>query len=84
MKNVSITSAALEQASRLPPPIQARIRRLIVRLANWPDLSGAKALKGNLKGRYRVRTGDYRIQFRVLGAEIIVEKVGHRDRFYDE
>jgi mRNA-degrading endonuclease RelE of RelBE toxin-antitoxin system len=37
-----------------------------------------------LAGRFRLRTGDYRVQFRVDGEKIIVEKIGHRDRFYEE
>jgi mRNA-degrading endonuclease RelE of RelBE toxin-antitoxin system len=31
-----------------------------------------------------MRTGDYRLQFRVEGEVIIVEKIGHRDRYYEE
>jgi hypothetical protein len=30
---------------------------------NWPFVSGLKFLKGNLKGKCRLRTGDYRLQF---------------------
>jgi len=56
---------------------------LFARLAAWPRVSGAKPLRGGLVGQYRVRTGDYRAQFRVLEGVVIVVKVGHRDRFYD-
>jgi hypothetical protein len=32
-----------------------------------------------------VRTGDYRVQFFVdVNGDPTVEKIGHRDRFYDE
>jgi mRNA-degrading endonuclease RelE of RelBE toxin-antitoxin system len=31
-----------------------------------------------------MRTGDFRLQFRVEGETVIVEKIGHRDRFYGE
>jgi mRNA-degrading endonuclease RelE of RelBE toxin-antitoxin system len=68
----------------LPRPIQARIIRLFDRLRHWPDISGAKPLRGSLAGRYRLRTGDYRLQFRVVGHDVLVEKIGHRDRFYEE
>jgi len=57
--------------------------RILERLARWPDVSGARALSGKLAGRWRMRTGDYRIQFHVEGQRIIVERIGHRDRFYD-
>jgi mRNA-degrading endonuclease RelE of RelBE toxin-antitoxin system len=53
-------------------------------LQQWPSVSGAKPLRGELAGRYRLRTGDYRIQFRVAGDRVTVEKIGHRDGFYGE
>jgi mRNA-degrading endonuclease RelE of RelBE toxin-antitoxin system len=83
MATVEITPEAFEQADKLPMPIRARVRRLFVRLEKWPEVSGTKPLRGNLAGRYRMRTGDYRVQFRVEGEHVIIEKVGHRDRFYD-
>lgn len=67
----------------LPKPIKARIIGLIVRLADWPEVSGAKALSGNLAGRWRLRTGDYRLQFYIDGDEVVIEQVGHRDGFYE-
>ncbi len=81
---VSITPEALAQAERLPAAIRTRVRRLTLRLAHWPEVSGAKPLSGKLAGRYRMRTGDYRLQFRVEGGSVVVEKVGHRDRFYED
>jgi mRNA-degrading endonuclease RelE of RelBE toxin-antitoxin system len=47
-------------------------------------VSGAKPLSGNLAGKFRLRTGDYRLQFRLERGTIVVEQVGHRDGFYDE
>jgi hypothetical protein len=38
---------------------------LVDRLEKWPVVSGVKWLKGNLAGKARLRTGDYRLQFRV-------------------
>jgi mRNA-degrading endonuclease RelE of RelBE toxin-antitoxin system len=88
--------------------IAARLWKLVDRLKNWPDVSGVKSLTGNLAGKYRIRTGDYRIQFRVEGQSepqnpavtkgnasklkrtdpprhrLIIEKVGHRDGFYED
>jgi len=68
---------------RLPAPIKVRVLRLLERLKNWPAVSGAKPLRAGLAGHYRLRTGDYRLQFRVEGETLIVEKVGHRDGFYE-
>jgi mRNA-degrading endonuclease RelE of RelBE toxin-antitoxin system len=84
MATVVVTPEALGQAERLPVPIRGRIHRILLRLANWPEVSGAKPLSGELAGRYRIRTGDYRLQFRVEGDRVVVEKIGHRSGFYDQ
>ena len=65
-------------------PIFGRVSKMVERLRRWPDVSGAKPLSGRLAGRFRLRTGDYRVQFRVEGERIVVERIGHRDRFYEE
>jgi len=81
---VIVAPEALKQADKLPRMIHGRVVRIVERLANWPDVSGAKPLRHGLAGRYRIRTGDYRVQFRVEGRTIIVEKIGHRDGFYED
>lgn len=77
------TQEAAEGLEELPLAIHARIPVLFERLAGWPSVSGAKPLTGPLAGHYRLRTGDYRLQFRVEGQTVIVEKIGHRSRFYE-
>ena len=67
----------------MPLVIHARVLILLERLEHWPDVSGAKPLSGKMADRYRLRTGAYRVQFRVQGGAVIVEKIGHRDRFYE-
>ena len=79
-----MTPAATDELEQLSNPIHGRVLRLLVRLEHWPDVSGAKPLRGELAGCYRLRTGDYRIQFRVAGDVVTVEKIGHRDGFYEE
>ena len=64
--------------------MHARVLGILARLQKWPDVSGAKPLRGDLAGRYRVRTGDYRVQFQATRELVIVEKIGHRDGFYEE
>ena len=82
MAKVMLTREAAEGLEDLPLVIHARALALLERLADWPAVSGAKPLTGPLAGRYRLRTGDYRLQFRVEGEAVIVEKIGHRSRFY--
>jgi mRNA-degrading endonuclease RelE of RelBE toxin-antitoxin system len=56
---------------------------IMERLEAWPSVSGAKPLRGSLVGRFRIRTGDYRIQFHLHGERVVIERVGHRDGFYE-
>ena len=83
MSKVTLTREAAEGLEDLPLVIHSRVLRLLERLENWPAVSGAKPLTGPLAGRYRLRTGDYRVQFRLDGQAVVVEKIGHRDRFYE-
>lgn len=63
MALVVLSPEAMNQVERLPKVVHARILKLVERLKNWPEVSGVKALAGNLTGWYRVRTGDYRVRF---------------------
>ena len=82
MATVTYEREAVEQLGELPNVVLARMERIVRRLENWPAVSGAKPLRGDLAGHYRIRTGDYRIQFRVAGDEVMIERIGHRDGFY--
>jgi len=79
---VGLTTEAAEQYDRLPRRIQSRIDNVILRLAQWPKVSGAKPLVGRLAGNFRIRTGDYRIVFRASGDKVIVWKIGDRKDVY--
>ncbi|HUY91186.1 MAG TPA: hypothetical protein VMV10_20780 [Pirellulales bacterium] len=90
MATVELTLEADAQFRALPRGIRPRVTRLLDRLEQWPEVSGAKPLSGKLAGRWRMRTGDYRIQFHPQRDEtaddgwlVVVEKIGHRDGFYD-
>jgi mRNA interferase RelE/StbE len=80
---VRLTATAREQLTQLPKSIRARMYDLLERLEKWPNVSGAKPLRGNLAGRYRLRTGDFRMQFRIVDNAVIIEQIGHRDKFYE-
>ncbi len=66
MATVLLTPEAVSDIQGLPAPIVARMQGLIERLGRWPDVSGVKPLTGALAGKYRLRTGDYRLQFRII------------------
>jgi mRNA interferase RelE/StbE len=80
---VIVTPAAQAELARLPLPIQGRIYGVLKRLQDWPRVSGAKPLRGSLAGNWRIRTGDYRVVFRVVGDTVIVWKIGNRGDVYD-
>ena len=79
-----VTTEALKQFISLPRAIRVRVLRVTEKLSDWPKVSGAKALSGPLAGSWRLRTGDYRVQFRLEQQRVIVDRMGHRDGFYDE
>jgi mRNA-degrading endonuclease RelE of RelBE toxin-antitoxin system len=81
---VLLTPKAQEEFDALPAVARERMRGLFRRLANWPAVSGAKPLAGNLAGSYRLRTGDYRLRFHVRGEAVLVDKIGHRKDVYDD
>jgi mRNA-degrading endonuclease RelE of RelBE toxin-antitoxin system len=95
MARFVLTAEAAGQAARLPKVIRARIDALVRRMEKWPHVSGVKSLAGKLAGRYRLRTGDYRVQFYVVPSGnatgqrhaaddlVVIERVGHRDEFYE-
>jgi mRNA-degrading endonuclease RelE of RelBE toxin-antitoxin system len=83
MATVVLTPEARKEADRLPAGIAERVRKLVRRLRRWPQVSGAKPLSGQLAGHYRLRTGDYRVRFYVQGERIVVDKIGHRSKFYE-
>lgn len=84
MVDVRYSPEAAWQFKRLPASIRPRVLAIAERLARWPAVSGAKPLHGPLAGHYRIRTGDYRVQFRLEDQQVIIEKIGHRDGFYED
>ncbi len=83
MASVRLTPEAIAALDEFKQPILGRLLRLVDRLASWPQVSGAKPLSGNLAGHWRMRIGNYRLQFRAEGDLVIVEKIGHRRGFYE-
>ena len=65
MFEVRITAEAQAAFLLLPLAMQTRVQQILLRLARWPNVSGTKALKRELKGAFRVRTGGWRVLFTV-------------------
>src|SRR6266446_2894388 len=77
MTTVILSLEARDQLGKLPRAIAFRVEALIARLSHWPDVSGVKHLRGGLKGKCRLRTGDYRLQFHV---EVTKRAAGEKKR----
>jgi mRNA-degrading endonuclease RelE of RelBE toxin-antitoxin system len=84
MAKAELSAEAEKHVDELPKVIRLRFLDIVSRLEKWPGVSGAKPLRGSLAGHYRMRTGDYRVQFYIDGEDVVIEKVGHRDRFYED
>jgi mRNA-degrading endonuclease RelE of RelBE toxin-antitoxin system len=82
---VRVTDEAYDQIEKLPLTIQGRVRRVVYRLQEWPDVSGVKWLTGPWKGLARIRTGDYRVIFRLANPQLIevVRVSDRRDAYTD-
>lgn len=84
MVTVRISDGAKVEFGKLPAYARARVNAVFARLASWPDVSGAKPLRGDKHGTYRLRTGDYRVLFTVVGAVLTVTKIGDRRDVYED
>ena len=88
MADVRIAPEAQAQFAELPTAIKARVLSVFERLTRWPAVSGPKPLQRSLAEQYRIRTGDYRVQFavsrRIAAIVVTVVRIGHRDGFYEE
>ena len=78
MAKVVLTPEADRQMQKLPRVIRYRLHDVVDRLERWPDTSGAKPLRHGLKGHYRIRTGDFRVMFRVVADEVWIVRIEHR------
>jgi addiction module RelE/StbE family toxin len=68
----------------LSPTIQVRVNAIVERLRDWPSVSGAKPLTGQWVGHYRIRTGDWRVIFRVVTPRLLVVRIKHRREVYGD
>ncbi len=81
---VLIASEAQRDVLALPVTMRSRLDAVITRLESWPNVSGAKALRGELKGHYRIRMGDWRVIFQIVRPNVIVVRIAHRSTVYED
>ena len=84
MYRIHILDAATRELSRLDESVSRRIVDRINWLAANLDAIKREALTGDLEGLYKLRVGDYRVVYEVLGQEqtIVIHAIGHRREIY--
>jgi mRNA interferase RelE/StbE len=78
---IEFASSALEDLRSIPKREAAQILRKIQRLEN--GLHGNIKRLQNADTGFRLRMGDYRILFDVIGDRILIQKVGNRKDVYE-
>lgn len=81
---VLLASEAQGEFDALPVTIRARVLSVFQRLKDWPAVSGAKPLSREWAGHFRIRTGDWRVIFRVVSPNVIVVRIKHRSDVYED
>lgn len=82
MATVLLTADARRQLGQLSGAMIRRVNDVLERLEDWPKVSGAKPLRGTLTGSFRVRTGDWRVLFRVSSDVVTVFAIDNRRDVY--
>ncbi|MDG7052596.1 MAG: type II toxin-antitoxin system RelE/ParE family toxin [Wolbachia endosymbiont of Alcedoecus sp.] len=74
-----------EDLPNLPKTIRLRIVKAINERLTVDPINLGELLYYSLKGRRRLRVGNYRVVYRVNQSErtVIVTEIGHRDTIYD-
>lgn len=79
---IEVLPPAARQIRKLPPEARRRVQAAIELIAGTPRPPGAKKLVGRVE--WRVRTGDYRVLYRIEDHRllIVVVAAGHRREIY--
>ncbi|MBN9177798.1 MAG: type II toxin-antitoxin system RelE/ParE family toxin [Microbacterium sp.] len=80
---IQVLPAAVRELRKLPPEAKRRVQAVIELLADDPRPPTSKKLTG--RAEWRVRTGDYRVLYRIEDAvlTVVVVRAGHRREVYD-
>lgn len=80
---VQLLPAAVRAIRKLPPEARTRVAAAIELLGDDPRPPAAKKLTG--RPEWRVRTGDYRVLYRIEDSvlTIVIVHAGHRREVYE-
>ena len=79
-RQLQFSSSAQKFITDLHPPLQARIENALLEIAASPR--AGKPLKGDLKGNYSHRVGDWRMVYSLEKSIVYVKDIRHRRAVY--
>ena len=86
MYSLLFLSSAKKEFKKLDTSAQKLIRKKLIVLSENPELvkNNIKPLKGEYRGKFRLRVHQYRIIFQIKDDELIITilRVGHRKEIY--
>ncbi len=76
-------AVAADDLPEIPVNLRERLARAIqTRLTTTPERFGAP-FRGSLKGYWKLRVGDYRVVFKIVGSEVWILTILHRKVVYE-
>ena len=78
---VIVTKTAVKDFKKISEPYKSAIKEKIKGLEEFPEVAQVKQLK-NHDPKFRLRVGDYRILFDVVGDTVRVARILHRRESY--
>lgn len=82
-RELIVSINADEYLKRMQPKHEKQVMEKIYKLLEYPFPNGYVHVKGQFK-RYRIRSGVYRVIYRVTEEQIYIELVGHRKDIYQD
>lgn len=79
-RELKFSSSSQSFVQALHPPLKERIANALLDIATDPR--SGKALKGDLKGNYSYRVGDWRIIYGIEKSFIYIKDIRHRREVY--
>ena len=81
--NLEIKPSAKRELGKLPQPVIVHLTKLIQGLKENPYPPGVRKMAA-MQDAWRIRAGDYRIIYRILGNILTIEviRIGHRGDVY--
>ncbi len=86
MHKIEFNKSVEKDLKKIPTKDLKKIIEKIESLTENPFPDGFKALKGDLKGYYRIRQGNYRVVYKVENKilTIFIVRVGNRKEIYKD